>query len=143
MAEAAAAATVIQFLDFGARLLCTLSQICSSLRDVPDRIHGFQGEIRQLLALATSALQTPSDPTANAGPSLDVSIQSIWADCVKDAAQLMKILESLSIRSEHNVLEKSWRAILSVKKETEILAILKRLERHKSTLALWINNDNQ
>ena len=146
MAEVLALTTAAaQFIDVGSRVLIKLSRLCSDLQNAPKAVETARSNLSVLVRLVerikqdleaarsgpASTLQgaVPPERLAPATTSLD--------ECLSKADKLSRTLDNLVPKCSDNVAKRVWRAIVTVKKEKEILGSLMCLEQLKSNLGLW------
>ena len=138
MAELGLIASAVQLVDVGGRLLISLSQLVSNVRDAPKKILILQQEVVEIEAL-TQLIRANPNITAQSNSSLDVSILSNATETIQ---RLQRILDKLKITPNDCTSQKVWKTVVSVKKEKALEALCRELERHKSTLLIWSEKNN-
>lgn len=150
MAEiVAVTAAAVQFLDVGGRVLIKLSRLCSDLQHAPKAVETARSNLRVLVRLVGKIKQDLE--AARAGPATTLqgavsperlaTATTSLEECLAEANELFQTLDGLVCERSDNVAKRAWRAIVSVKKEKEILDGLTRLEQLKSNLALWYQHE--
>ncbi len=133
MAELALAAAVLQFADIGARLLISTSQLCNRFKDAPGFVRTLSVEVEQFILLVKE-LEIDS---MRSSPAKDVA-KATLDDCIELSSRLQRKLEKISITAEDTVIQKTWKSIVTTKKEEQIRGICAQLDRKKHTLTLWM-----
>ncbi len=138
MAKAVAiAATAVQFVDVGTRLLSSFIKLYGRLKDAPHVIQALSDEIKQLVDLAND-LKTEGIIAASAADTA----KAVLDDCVTLCHQLEDVLNKILVDTDDFIIRKAWKAVVAVKKEEQIRDICSRLERKKSALNLWISGNS-
>ena len=135
MAEFAIVASAIQFIDVGGRLLLGLSRLYSKLDHVPEKIEKSQATLRHLLVVAEVV---KSNHVNSYTGSQAAEFNLACSGCIKLVKELASLLDTLSAATNDGPFRRTWKAIVAVKKEKEILDICERLEQYQTTLSLWL-----
>ena len=135
MAEIAIVASAIQFIDVGSRLLLGLSRIYSKIDHVPEKIEKSQATLRQLLVVAEVV---KSNHVNSYTGSQAAEFSSACSECIKLVKDLASLFDNLTVATDDGPFRRTWKAIVAVKREKEILGICDRLEQYKATLSLWL-----
>lgn len=140
MAEIAAAAAIVQFIDVGARLTSHLVHLCSEVRNVPDRFYRLQLDLRQQVEVAKhiKAHCQPDFATTVASPTFDAQL----FEYIALADDLCKKLDKILANRNDGLLQRGWSSLCSVRKKEDVLRICERLEQMKSTLSMWLSAAN-
>lgn len=138
MAEAvSAAAAAVQFLDVTVRLSSALAKLCSDVRHVPERFQRLQSDLKQHIALVREleANHSPAFTAAIASSALKPLLQ----EYVTIADDLCTTLETLLDFGSKPRAQRVWQTFCATRKQDEIERTCDRLERHKSTLSVWLS----
>lgn len=143
MAEALGiAAAITQLIDLGGRVLIHTSRFVSNFKNVPRKIATIRCEIRhfiELLQLLEQDLDNRggilASPSAPRSHSLSM-LGRLLSDANQQTYDLAIILEEISIPQRTRI-RKAWNAIVTMKKEDEILNRSRLVECSKSALQLW------
>ena len=135
MAEVAIVASAIQFIDVGGRLLLGLSQICSKVHHVPEKIEKSRATLQHLLVVAEVV---KSNHVSSYAGSQAVEFNLACSECIKLIKEFASLLNGLTAATNDGPFRRTWKAIVAIKKEKEILDICERLEQYKTTLSLWL-----
>ena len=135
MAEVAIATSAIQFIDVGGRLLLGLSRLCSKIRHIPEKIKESQATLQQLLVIAELV---KSNHASSYTGSQAADFNFACSECIKLVKDLAVLLGGLIAAVNDDPFCRTWKAIVAVKREREILDMCERLEQHKTTLSLWL-----
>ncbi len=140
MAEIALAAAVVQFVDVGWRALIGVSRLCSNLEQSPRKVKRARQQLKHLMDLV-QIIQADTGPASSITKTIPqaelVVVISIIQDCTRQATELEMILQKLVPGPQDPFWKKTWRAVISVKNESDILEICTHLEVSKSSLSLW------
>ncbi len=145
MAEVALAPVIVQFADVGWRACKGVYRLYSDLENAPLKIQIACRNLKQLLDLVRNlrsdllALHTGTQSPLGACISpADFSEAVKWVEsCTRTATELEQKLDSLQPNGQDHLLRRAWRAVVTVKRESEILEDFGRLESLKSSLLLW------
>ena len=138
MAELAVAAAAAQFIDLGGSILSSLSKIIAECRDAPHRISTLRGEVQQLIELVRVS-QSNAAVAAVFNASID---NEVLSDTIRKAQQLQRLLAELHVDLDKGLVVRSWAAIRTVKKDSELDSLREGLERQKASLLIWFGNHN-
>ena len=129
MAEAAAAAAALQFIDVGGRTLLLLARVISEIKDAPEKVRALHHEVQCLLELARTIQDEHSIPGLHASP---------LEDAVAQALSLEEFLGDLLTGPDDNLSRKAWKALRSAKNKERLDNLCLRLEHNKTTLIIWL-----
>ena len=135
MAEVAIVASAIQFIDVGGRLLLSLSRLCSKVHHVPEKIENLRATLQHLLIIAEVV---KSNHVSSYAGSQAAEFNLACSESIKLIKELASLLDNLTAVVDDGPFRRTWKAIVAVKKEKEILDICERLEQYKTTLSLWL-----
>ena len=123
-------ASVLTLLDYTLETLTLISEF----RDVPYAVHGLAAQIKQLEVVIKDIHNSGTlDP--NHDP-----LQAILQDCAGDISTLQERLRRITLQLEGKLISRTWGAIAGMVKEKEIEEAARKIERHKTTLVLVIQN---
>ncbi|KAL9117675.1 MAG: hypothetical protein Q9187_005787 [Circinaria calcarea] len=133
MAEAiGTTAALLSLLEYSFKAL----GVVSKLRDAPKTVHELALQMKQLH-------QTISAIQANPALNTDtVTLEPMLLLCLDDVKIVRTQLSKVTCDLSDGVLGKSWKSLVGVIKEKSIKALCDKLERHKSTLTLYMANKN-
>jgi hypothetical protein len=139
MAELAAlglASNIVQFVDFGIKLFSEARDLCESAQESRTEDLELESVTLDLKKFAQSL-----HPTAQPGPAPkslsadDIALQKLAISCEKLASELLKLLDDLKVKGQHNRRWKSFRqALRHVRKEEKINKLEERLERFQKQI---------
>lgn len=133
MAEVIGAlAAVLQILDFSIKSL----GIISKWKGTPKAIHDLADQAEQLRGVMNALQANPAIDTA-AHP-----IKDVLDDCLKDLQELQATFQLLDSNLGDGTIDRSWKAVRSIIKETDIQTCCRKIERHKLTLLLVLENES-
>ncbi|KAL9109627.1 MAG: hypothetical protein Q9187_008144, partial [Circinaria calcarea] len=133
MAEVIGAlAAVLQLLDYSIKGL----GIISKWKGTPKAIHDLAVQVQQLRGVM-DALQTNPAIDTGAHP-----IKDVLGDCLKDLQELQATFQRLDSNLGDGTIDRSWKAVRSITKETDIQTGCRKIERHKLTLSLVLENES-
>jgi hypothetical protein len=141
MAEAVAAtAAIVQFVDVAVRLSFYLSHLCSEVRNVPQRFHRLQIDLRQQIEVAQhiNPRHLP-DSATNVGSS---TFDEFLLGYIALVDELCKTLEQLIPNKNDGIFRRGWSGFCSVKKKEEVLQMCDDLEQKKTTMWMWLSAAN-
>ena len=122
--------SALQLADAGLAIVKYLSVLYSTLHDAPDYFKRRSIQIQHLIEVARLIQQNPSLQTT--------LISSLLMNCIEKAKELEAILEKATAKLNAGKVEKYWRALGGVMKESKISELCKSLEEEKSALILCI-----
>jgi hypothetical protein len=134
-------AAAAQFADLGAKVLLGLSSLISSLRDVPSRIESAATALKIFVDLSHALrahLETLPPPAIS--EATQTQIKDLFDACGSETCAITNILEEITTKTSDNKLAKTWKRLVGVKREKDILERFERLERHKSSLVLLLED---
>lgn len=126
MAEAfGIAAGALQFADVGSRILLSLSRLYSDISHVPEKIAKGQSQVEDLVLLVEAVPQDLAAPNTAPGSSLSAVVARSRVDrlvvlireTIRELHELQVILDDLSAKKSDNVYKRSWKAVVSLKKD--------------------------
>lgn len=133
MAEAIAIpAAAMQFADIGARLLFSIFQLYGKVKDAPSHIAALSSEIEQLIILVKELQSDCLD-----SETTTTVVRALLDQCTALCERLQLILDKILAKSGDSTIRKTWKAVVAMKNEDEIIWICSQLERNKSTLSVW------
>lgn len=140
-------AAAAQFTDSGWKIVLSLSRLVSDLNDASRKVKNAARQLQSLVEhvdLIRIDLQhlTASDSPVLLSDDRAGLITALLGDCTEEARELDVILKKLAPVSSDGGLRKSWKTVVSVKKEKAILERCARLESLKSSLGLWFGHGN-
>jgi hypothetical protein len=123
-------AAASQIVDQGRKIISFISVLYSKIRDAPESIRKRSAQLNQLIEIAN---------LIKGNPALQIdSLAAILRTCLCEIDVLRQILESISVTSEDNKVEKVWKTLVGISKEERIVVLFTNLEREKNSLALCI-----
>ncbi|KAL3425795.1 kinesin light chain [Phlyctema vagabunda] len=125
-----AAAAASQFIVYGTKVIDFLIKV----REAPNAIEKQIIHIRQLVEVSKLVEQSPHLNSGTSGSSL----QKILKPCEIEIKYLDNILVEKFPGKQHSI-KATWKSLLAVSKEKEIIAAFTTLERLKSSLILCIS----
>jgi hypothetical protein len=134
-------ASVVQFIDTGAKLSIKLSSFCSDVHDAPETVCSLLLDLNHQLDIARGIQDRTSQMTLSVSTAQNVP--SLLQTHINLAQELLALLLSLELGPCDSMIRRSWKAIRAVKKKERILDICERLERQKTGLALWFSHVNR
>jgi hypothetical protein len=145
-----AAAAAAQFVDVGWKVVISLSRLISDLKQATKKVKVAAQKLEQLVhhvQLMQEDIQTLAfrDATTQSKRFSDGHLDAITAllgECADEAATLDNLLNKLIPGQHERAIQRSWKAIVSVKKETEILERCAKLDRLKLSLNLWFSHSS-
>jgi hypothetical protein len=150
MAEVAGVvASIVQLIDIGGRVVIKLSRFCSDLQKVPHKIKRAKHQVDQLLSLlrcinSDLTASDQGDASSLAGlrsPNHLHFATHLVEDALHQAEELANILDDLAPRKD-SLFNRGWRALVSLKKEEDIVERCSRLETLKSDLQMWYGHQS-
>ena len=142
MAEAVGiAAATLQLIDLGGRVLIASSRLCSDLKNVPRKITTARHNLQQffdLFRILDSDFEIANGIPSSSGAASSQNLHFLTGllnEAFQQTTGLAALLESLST-PQCTTLKRAWSAVVSVRKEEEIIVRSQRLESLKSTLQL-------
>lgn len=135
-----AAAATIQLVELLTKSLISISRLYRRLADAPDYVQRANDQLNQFIALLT--LLQPCIKFASFTQASG-DIYSILKDCQLQAQELSEILDCLLSEQSKTNRRFSWCSVKSLQKQEKIVQVVSHLERHKSTLTLWVAVVNQ
>jgi len=143
-----ATAAAAQFVDVGWKVVISLSRLISDLKQATKKVKVAARKLEQLVChvqLMQEDIQTLalSDATTQSKRFSDGRLDTITAllrECAGEAAALDNLLKQLIPGQHERAIQRSWKAIVGVKKETEILERCAQLDRLKLSLNLWFSH---
>lgn len=151
MAEAIALLGVVaaatQFIEVGSRVLRFGSSLSSKLGESSQRIERWLDQVRQFSALVELIKQktTPLSPLAASATSeltTPTWLETTLRICTAQTLTLEEVLEDMRQDVYDGMREKVRKRVLTLKREERITQIMNELERHKSTLSIWLGQKN-
>lgn len=134
-------AATAQFADLGAKALRGLSSLISSLRDVPSRIESAATALKNFVDLSqTLRAHFETLPAAAVSETTQTQIRDTFNACASETCAITNILEEITTKSSDNKLAMTWKRLVGVKHERDILERCDRLERYKSSLVLLLED---
>jgi N-terminal domain on NACHT_NTPase and P-loop NTPases len=130
-------ASASQFLDIGARLALSLAR----LKDVPRSVERAANEL-SLLVNIVGTIKTNLE-----GPGESVSVKNVdiglelLQKCKERAHELNHVLDGVTLQTTDGVVKKSWKAVISLKRDSKVSEMLSGLEKLKSSLEIWISHE--
>jgi hypothetical protein len=135
-----AVAACVQLAEIATRTLLLISKLYRKARDAPEYVQRVDRQLSQLIALVT-LLQPCFDLPAYVSASNDIS--AVLEDCHDQADQLARVIDGLLSKQNEPAWKRGWHAVKCLKRQEKITSISNHLERHKSTLSLWVAVANQ
>lgn len=142
-------AGAVQFLDVGSRVLINLSRFCSDLQHVPRKIKRVRQQLEQTLRLVESIKSDVEAPNTGPGTSLSGIISQPQADIAKSllkgaAVQVMELQVLLDkiAPTGNGFIEKTWRAVVAMQKEEDILRKCSDIEKPAGLLQAWMQHQS-
>lgn len=143
------AAAAVQFLDVAARLAVTLSRVCGELKYLPRKVRAIAEELTEftrLIRFLDSDIQAPGTATASTlngalSPTSIALATDLLGRCIVEAQHLEDILRPLVPKATDTAIKRSWRTVIGLRKENEILDTWMRLQGHKVNLSLWYHRE--
>lgn len=133
MAEAiGTTAALLSLLEYSFKAL----GVVSKLRDVPKTVQELALQMQQLHQTITAIQANPALNTDTA------TLEPMLVLCLDDVKMVQTQLSKVTCDLSDGVLGKSRKSLVGVIKEKSIRALCDKLERHKSTLALYMANKN-
>jgi len=157
MAEAVAMLGVVaaglQCAQVGVQLLMSASSLCSRLQDAPEKVKSWLVQIAQLVVLAELMKTISTDPLLSSLPllpaaspsSIETSVswaESALLDCMNQAHALQDVLKDMLEDVNDGKGQKTWKKLLTVKRDSKITDSLHTIERQKSMLNIWLGQIN-
>lgn len=146
MADVAAlVAAAVQFIDVGFRTCIAASRLCSDVKNAPRKVQTTCENLKHLIDLVRtiqselSIFQHAQQSTVNQAISqsdLEAIIRLIQA-CAQQARSLEDTLKTIAFKADDGMLKKTWRSVVSMKKESEIVQGCRQLEELKSSVSIW------
>ncbi len=145
MAEVALAAAIVQFADVGWLACKGVSRLYSELENAPVKLRIACQNLKQLLDLVRNLRSDLTALQAGAQSPFDACISptnfseavELVQSCTRTATELEQKLDTLQPKGQDHLLKRAWRAVVTVKRESEILEDFRHLESLKSSLLLW------
>jgi hypothetical protein len=134
-------AAAVQFADVGWKVFLGLSRLASDLNHVPEKIQQAAKRVEQLVTLS-KVIKADASKYSTCPHDEPHPLQRILKDCAILADQLQLILDSVTPTGKENRIRKSWKAVVGVKKEREIMEKCRVLEDFKLSLSTWIVREN-
>jgi hypothetical protein len=140
MEAVASAAAVVQFLDVAFRLSSALDKLYSDVRHVPERFQLLHTDLQQQIAVArvVEAYQQRGSAISLASSTFEASLLAYIADAEHLCTTLVRLLSG----QKDGRIRRVWKSLCATRKQEEIEQLCDRLERHKSTLTLWLGGAN-
>src|SRR5438045_3047501 len=128
-------ASAVQLIDVSGRIIIKLSRLCSDLQKVPHRMRTAKHQLEQLLSLLqmvkadlTASDQGPASTLAGLrSPNHLLLASNLVEDALYQAEELAESLDKLAPKKE-SLLNRRWRALVSLKNEEDIVERCGRLE---------------
>jgi hypothetical protein len=134
-------ASVVQFIDTGAKLSIKLSSLCSDVHDAPETVCSLLLDLNHQLDIARGIQDRTSHVTLSV--STAQSVPSMFQTHMNLTQELLALLQSLELGPHDSMIRRNWKAIRAVKEKEGIIDICERLERQKTSLVLWLSHTNQ
>ena len=141
MAELGVAASVLQLVDVGTRVVLAISQLATRLREVPAKVRVIEAHVKHLLTLLTELQRNRN--FSSLSPTSQDEVKTVLQDCVDHVDQLSRLLEKIISKADDSAVRRGWKAICSVNKERSLDSIYLQIERNNSLLALWLAHDQR
>ena len=119
-----------RLVDAGLGIIKFLTILCSKIHDAPDSIKRRTIQIQHLVEVAQLIQQNPSLQTTLIG--------SLLMNCIEKAKELQDVLAKVTAKLNAGKIEKYWKALGVVMKESKISELCKSLDEEKSALVLCI-----
>jgi hypothetical protein len=134
-------AAAAQFIDLGSRVVIGLSRFISTLRDISPQIASTLASLQIFVELCRALkVRFEALPERTIPANVQVQIKGLFDACAADAVKLSLLLDEIVLKSSDGKLERSWKAIVGAKRENDIVERCQRLERHKSTIILLLQD---
>ncbi|TGO56095.1 hypothetical protein BCON_0082g00070 [Botryotinia convoluta] len=141
MAEAIGlAAAIVQFVDIGLRAYLKLDQFCTDIRDAPQIIQNLQVDLRQQLDIAEN-IHINHHAILQSITSAD-QIEILLIHYIDQIRNLEGLLNVITNQKTDRSWRRGWKGIQMAKKKEEIMAVCGRLERHKTSISMWLTETN-
>lgn len=142
-------AGAVQFLDVGSRVLISFSRFCSDLQHVPRKVKRVRRQLEQTLQLVESIKSDVEAPNTGPGttlagiisqPQVDIA-KSLLEDAAVQVTELQVLLDKIALTG-NGFVEKTWRAVVAMKKEEDILRKCSDIETTAGLLQAWMQHQS-
>ena len=125
-------ASVLSLLEYTIKSLGLISK----LKYAPTAVGNLTEQIEQLEEVI-KGIQNDSALNSNRDP-----LNTILQGCVRDISILQERLHVLTQKLDGGTIKRSWGAVVGVAKEKEFQEAARKIEVHKSTLLIYLQNQN-
>jgi hypothetical protein len=108
-------ASVVQFIDTGAKLSIKLSSFCSDVHDAPETVCSLLLDLNHQLDIARGIQDRTSQMTLSVSTAQNVP--SLLQTHINLAQELLALLLSLELGPCDSMIRRSWKTIRAVKKK--------------------------
>ena len=134
-------ASASQFLDIGARLALSLSGIVTRLKDVPQSVERAANELNLLIKIIEAIKTNLEEPSKSISvKNVDTGLE-LLKKCKEQADELNHVLNGVASQATDGVAKKSWKAVVSLKRDSKVSEMLSGLEKLKSSLEIWMSHE--
>ena len=135
LAGASAAASILQLIEFSAKLIARINDFHSSYEQTPAVFRDVKTELPLLLDTLEKISEEVS--VGRLSDKVQQSLESISAACLEQINLLNDILDKLLPQSSDSRIQKAKKAILSIPKDAKIDRIKACLRSHIQTLTFY------
>src|SRR5947207_3423164 len=131
LAAIGVAASIVQLLDVGGRVLGRLVEYHSNFADMPKAFHNVKTELPLLLHTLEQTKKAISE--GRIGEQTKAVLDPVVADCKEQVGQLDQILEQI-LPTRDSRRERTWKAFQSLARQSEIERVATNIRCHVQTL---------
>ena len=132
------AASCIQLIEVAGKTLISISKLYRRVKEAPKEIQRVARQLNQLVSLVTM-LQHHFDMTTYASGTS--GIEAVLQDCIGQAQELAQLIDIYT--KDDPIWKRGWHNVKALSRQEQVTSISSHLERHKSTLSLWVTVANQ
>jgi hypothetical protein len=132
------AASCIQLIETAGRTLISISKLYRRAKEAPKEIQRISRQLDQLITLVTLLQPYFSLPAPTRGTN---GITAVIQDCIDQAEQLTQLIDVYT--KDESVWKRGWHNLKALSRQEQVASISNHLERHKSSLLLWVAVTNQ
>jgi tetratricopeptide (TPR) repeat protein len=128
------AASILTFIDVSNKVLARFREFQSTTREMPKIFQDVETRLPLIIDIMVRAKAGCGDGTVTA--SAEHALLHVVEDCFRQITLLEELMEKILPAPTDSVRRRALKAIVSVRKEKDVMAIQKILGRHERTLTL-------
>jgi hypothetical protein len=132
------AANIIQFIDFGFKLLSDAREIYESVSGATKDNAVRESVTKKMETLAIALSAAPTTPHQS---QAEKDLCDLSAECATVSGEILKLLTKLKPKNRKSIMQLGWSSIKSKVKENDIAVLEKRLDKYRSQIQILMRFD--